>query len=108
MRTYQACGLSAAIAARVLAGVELELRKPSRPVTRCSLPRREPLPEPPRQAKKLRMTMSVTEAIELLKQMSELERWVHSATGLAIASLWFGSGHSLLIDLFRVWEHLSR
>jgi hypothetical protein len=104
-------GLPAAIAARILTELERELRTPLRSVTKRSLPRREPLPEHNSCAlpKKPRITMSFTEAIELLKQMSELERWVHSAIGLIIAWLWFMSqiGHSLLVDLLIAWERLQ-
>jgi antirestriction protein ArdC len=107
-KTMKQYGLPMATAAHILAALERDLHAPSQSVTQCSLPQNDPFPEPPRQAKKLRMTMSVTEAIELLKQMSELERRVHSAIGLIIAWLWFISGHSLLIDLFVLWERLSK
>jgi hypothetical protein len=100
-------GLPMAVAASVLAGIERELR---------SLPQEDPLPTPPRRdggahssppPKRLRMTMSIDEAAELLKQMSKLGRLVHFMAGLITAWFWFSSGHSLLIDLFRVWERLQ-
>jgi hypothetical protein len=100
-------GLPAAVAASVLAGIEREL---------SSLPQEDPLPTPPRRdggahssppPKRLRMTVSIDEAIGFLRQVPTLERRVHIAIGLIAAWLWFISGHSLLIDLFRVWGRLQ-
>jgi hypothetical protein len=96
-------GLSAAVATRVLAGVDRELRTLPRSVT--NRPRRKPIPEPERNdcvPPPKRLAMSPTEAIK--------QTPVHATIGLIIAWLWFTSqiGHSLLIDLLIMWERLPK
>jgi hypothetical protein len=86
MRQY---GLSAAVAARVLAGVERELRTSPGSVTKRSLPRRELLPPhhnscaPPKKLG-LKIWLSDSEVTEVLKQLPWLERWIHGIAGLII------------------------